>query len=171
MNIYITIGRGAPFDCYTFNGDFFDELFLISVDGVEAIEMDGAAINESDEIDESALVNESAIDMNAHYEDNENDIESAISENTAEGNDEEIISSDGASLLTADEKSFVTMLINHEPYDDFMRSHHIFPSVMADAINGKLIDEIGDTVIEENGDGAFVLVEDYVDDVKGLFGI
>ncbi len=141
------------------------------LDGVEAIEMDGAAINESDEIDESALVNESAIDMNAHYEDNENDIESAISENTAEGNDEEIISSDGASLLTADEKSFVTMLINHEPYDDFMRSHHIFPSVMADAINGKLIDEIGDTVIEENGDGAFVLVEDYVDDVKGLFGI
>ncbi|MBQ9364471.1 MAG: hypothetical protein IJT82_01735, partial [Schwartzia sp.] len=70
--------------------------------------------------------------------------------------------------LSSDEAEFLRLLIVGKPYDDFERERHVFASVLADGINEKLIDELGDTAVEENGDGLYVIVEDYLDDVKGL---
>ncbi len=42
-----------------------------------------------------------------------------------------------------------------------------YESILVDSINERLIDEIGDVVVEESDDG-FALVEDYIDDLKGL---
>ena len=70
--------------------------------------------------------------------------------------------------LSSDEADFLRLLIIGKPYDDFARERHVFASVLADGINEKLIDELGDTAVEENDDGLYVIVEDYLDDVKGL---
>ena len=43
------------------------------------------------------------------------------------------------------------------------------PSVVADAINEALFDEIGDNILECDGD-TITLVEDYRDDVLQIFG-
>ena len=41
-------------------------------------------------------------------------------------------------------------------------------SVLADEINENLYEQIGDTVIEMQDDGTPVLIEDYLDDLKGM---
>ena len=43
------------------------------------------------------------------------------------------------------------------------------PSVVADAINEALFDEIGDTVLECDGD-ELSLTEDYIEEIKELLG-
>ena len=43
------------------------------------------------------------------------------------------------------------------------------PSVVADTINGALSDEIGDNVLEEDGD-TLAVVEDYREEILQLFG-
>ncbi len=42
-------------------------------------------------------------------------------------------------------------------------------SVVADTINGALFDEIGDNVLEEDGD-TLAVVEDYREEILQLFG-
>ena len=50
-----------------------------------------------------------------------------------------------------------------------IRQHHLMPSVVTDAINEALFDEIGDNVLECEGD-EISFVEDYREDVEFLAG-
>ncbi len=59
------------------------------------------------------------------------------------------------------------MLISGESPADYIRSRRLFASIIADSINEKLFDEIGDSVIEETDIG-LALVEDYADDLRDL---
>lgn len=61
------------------------------------------------------------------------------------------------------------MLLRGEPVQELIAAQHGMPSVIADAINEALFDLIGDTVVECDGE-AITLVEDYRDDIIGIFG-
>lgn len=70
--------------------------------------------------------------------------------------------------LSNEEIHFLSCLLADKPYQDYLKSHHLMSSILADQINEKMFDEIGDTVIEFDNDGQAQLVEDYRDDVKNL---
>ena len=61
------------------------------------------------------------------------------------------------------------MLLRREPVQELIAAQHGMPSVIADAINEALFDLIGDTVVECDGK-TITLVEDYRDDIIGIFG-
>ena len=50
-----------------------------------------------------------------------------------------------------------------------MQKHHLMVSILADNINEKLFDEIGDSVIEFNEQDQPQIIEDYQEDLKELF--
>ena len=60
------------------------------------------------------------------------------------------------------------MLLTDGPWKEFVRERHLLPSMLADSINEKLMDMIGDVVIEFDGEDP-VLVEDYEEELEGLF--
>lgn len=67
---------------------------------------------------------------------------------------------------TPDPEHFlVRSLLNHEPYEDELRRRHESVSMLVDRINERMMDEIGDTVIEFDGDRP-VIIEDYEDDLR-----
>lgn len=56
-----------------------------------------------------------------------------------------------------------------DPVQTLINERHLMPSVMADAINEALYDDIGDSVIEcENG--RLSLIEDYIEDISIIVG-
>ncbi|KRL20366.1 TerB N-terminal domain-containing protein [Lentilactobacillus kisonensis] len=73
------------------------------------------------------------------------------------------------SLLNADELTLVVALLKGQPWQQYLHDHHLMTSILVDQINGKLLDEIGDTVIEFNADNQPVIVEDYRQDLEQLF--
>lgn len=75
----------------------------------------------------------------------------------------------GASGLTAAEQILLRHLLDGTPYQSFLREKHLMLSVVVDAINEKLYDQFGDTVIVFEGDTPEVL-EDYAEEVKALAG-
>ncbi|WP_304325927.1 TerB N-terminal domain-containing protein [Bifidobacterium thermacidophilum] len=67
---------------------------------------------------------------------------------------------------TTDPEHFlVRSLLNHEPYEDELHRRHESVSMLVDRINERMMDEIGDTVIEFDGDRP-VIIEDYEDDLR-----
>ena len=67
---------------------------------------------------------------------------------------------------TPDPEHFlVRSLLNHEPYEDELRRRHESVSMLVDRINERMMDDIGDTVIEFDGDRP-VIIEDYEDDLR-----
>lgn len=58
-------------------------------------------------------------------------------------------------------------LLRGEPVGGLIRVHHLMPSVVADTVNEALFDEVGDNVLECEGD-ALALVEDYREDIAEL---
>ena len=70
--------------------------------------------------------------------------------------------------LTEDEAEFLHLLLSKGPWKEFVRERHLLPSMLADSINEKLMDMIGDVVIEFDGEDP-VLVEDYEEELEGLF--
>ena len=70
--------------------------------------------------------------------------------------------------LTEDEAEFLHMLLTDGPWKEFVRERHLLPSMLADSINEKLMDMIGDVVIEFDGEDP-VLIEDYEEELEGLF--
>ncbi len=71
------------------------------------------------------------------------------------------------SPLNEDEYRFLACLLHGRPYDDLIRTRGLMPSLLVDAVNEKLFDSFGDTVIVYDGDKP-VLIEDYIDDLKGI---
>lgn len=70
--------------------------------------------------------------------------------------------------LTEDEAEFLHLLLSKGSWKEFVRERHLLPSMLADSINEKLMDMIGDVVIEFDGEDP-VLVEDYEEELEGLF--
>lgn len=63
------------------------------------------------------------------------------------------------------ERFLVRSLLNDEPYEDELRRRHESLSMLVDRINERMMGEIGDTVIEFDGDRP-VIIEDYEDDLR-----
>ncbi|WP_295729546.1 TerB N-terminal domain-containing protein [uncultured Limosilactobacillus sp.] len=72
------------------------------------------------------------------------------------------------SLLTTDEQYLLTALLHHQPYQDYLKNRHLMASILVDSINEKLFDEIGDSVIDFNGQDEPEIVDDYENDVREL---
>lgn len=70
--------------------------------------------------------------------------------------------------LSEAEWFFLGALVSHQPYQDYLKKHFLMASLVADSVNDKLMDEIGDTVIEFNEDDQPQIIEDYLADVKRL---
>ena len=60
-------------------------------------------------------------------------------------------------------------LLLGEPVRDIIKENRLMPSMVADAINEALFDEIGDTVLSCEDD-VLSLVGDYRDDIEQLLG-
>lgn len=69
--------------------------------------------------------------------------------------------------LTEDERALVEALLAGRPAPDAKTS----ADLLVDAINEKLFDLVGDTVVEFGADGAPELIEDYADDVREALGL
>ena len=50
-------------------------------------------------------------------------------------------------------------------FHDFYRDHQIYDGVLADRINTKFLDILGDIVLEENGK-SYMIIEDYREDIE-----
>lgn len=69
--------------------------------------------------------------------------------------------------LTEDERALVEALLAGRPAPGAKTS----ADLLVDAINGKLFDLVGDTVVEFGAGGAPELIEDYADDVREALGL
>lgn len=69
--------------------------------------------------------------------------------------------------LSAPAMALLICLVTGESYQPLVDQGQML-SVLADEINENLYDQIGDTVIEMQDDGTPVLIEDYLDDLKGM---
>ncbi|WP_248404959.1 TerB N-terminal domain-containing protein [Butyrivibrio fibrisolvens] len=76
----------------------------------------------------------------------------------------------GNLLISEHQMNIVNLLLAGENVIEYAASNHLMLAVEIDAINEALYDEIGDTVIEFDGDTP-ELVEDYIDDIKQILGI
>ena len=70
--------------------------------------------------------------------------------------------------LTDDERQFLLLLLADGPWRAFTSERHLFPSLLADSINDKLFDTIGDTVLEADGGDGYTVVEDYRDELTAI---
>lgn len=84
----------------------------------------------------------------------------------ASGDDQQNAGND-AFGLTEDERALVEALLAGKPAPDAKTS----ADLLVDAINEKLFDLVGDTVVEFSADGAPELIEDYADDVREALGL
>ncbi len=69
--------------------------------------------------------------------------------------------------LSAEETDILHILLAGENPASYIRAHHLYPAVVADSINEKLFEEIGDSAVMEE-DGTLSLIEDYLDDLRFL---
>ncbi len=61
------------------------------------------------------------------------------------------------------------MLIDGEDTSAVIRERHLMPAIVADEINEAFYDEIGDTVVDCDGN-TLMMVEDYIEEVRALLG-
>lgn len=69
--------------------------------------------------------------------------------------------------LSASAMALLICLVTGESWQPLIDAGQMI-SVLADEINENLYDQIGDTLIDMQEDGTPVLIEDYLDDVKGM---
>ena len=72
-------------------------------------------------------------------------------------------------LFSPLEATFLQQLIAGGNGREFFREHKLLPSAFVDAVNEKAFDEIGDSIVEEDGAG-WQLVEDYIEEVSQMLG-
>ncbi len=85
-------------------------------------------------------------------------------EGTGESNGDEEASS---GFFDNKQTTFLRLLLDGADAAGYLKELKVVPSVFVDAINEAAFDEIGDTIVEEDGK-SWRLVEDYVDDVKDM---
>ena len=71
--------------------------------------------------------------------------------------------------LDGEQVQLLKLLLRGQPVKDYLAGLHRMPTVEADAVNEALYDEIGDSVLECDGD-EIALAEDYREDVLRLLG-
>jgi hypothetical protein len=71
--------------------------------------------------------------------------------------------------LDALHTQILVSVMRGEPVDALIRNNHLIASVVADTINEAMYDEIGDSVVECDGDD-LTLVEDYREDLEFILG-
>lgn len=71
--------------------------------------------------------------------------------------------------LDATHSRILLALLRGESVETYMKVNHLMPSVAADTINEALFDEIGDNVLECDGN-TITLVEDYREDILQMVG-
>lgn len=64
--------------------------------------------------------------------------------------------------------TFLSLLLSGGDYKSFLRQAHIPAGVMVEAINEKAMEEIGDVVLEDDGE-KITVIEDYREDIKHLY--
>ena len=72
--------------------------------------------------------------------------------------------------LTEDEQQFLLLLLEDGPWRAFASERRLFPSLLADSINEKLFELIGDTVLESDGGDGYAVIEDYRDELRSILG-
>ncbi|MCD7709154.1 MAG: TerB N-terminal domain-containing protein [Clostridiales bacterium] len=80
---------------------------------------------------------------------------------------EETLGFGEGNVFPEEQQVLLSALLCGGNYQDYFTKNHLLLSVVAEAINERFYDEIGDSVIGFDGD-APVLVEDYREDVKAL---
>ena len=69
--------------------------------------------------------------------------------------------------LSDDEFFVLNALLHGQPWEGYVQTHHLMISMLCDDINEKMMDIIGDTIIEFNGDKP-ELIEDYISELQEL---
>lgn len=111
---------------------------------------------------------EHTTDMLTLPEDQPEAAEPIIQPEAAEPEDDEADDAEIPDLpLSAPALALLICLVTGENYQPLVDAGQML-SVLADEINENLYDQIGDTVIEMEDDGTPVLIEDYIDDLKGM---
>ena len=71
--------------------------------------------------------------------------------------------------LDKNEMFLLISLLKNQPWQDYVKKNHLMVSILADSINEKLFDEIGDNVIEFDEDNQPQIIEDYKEDLEDMF--
>lgn len=71
--------------------------------------------------------------------------------------------------LDKNESFLLLALLKKQPWQEYVKKNHLMASILVDSINEKLVDEIGDSVIEFDENDQPAIIEDYLDDLKEMF--
>lgn len=63
----------------------------------------------------------------------------------------------------------LAMLLRGEDPGSYIKENHLMPSIVADAVNEALFDDIGDSVLESDGNN-LTLIDDYREDIVDILG-
>lgn len=108
-------------------------------------------------------------EMDAGMEDNPKSGPAAAPAGPEGGNEPETADSGRFPALDDLHSTILLALLRGESVGATLKAGHLMPSVAADTINESLFDEIGDSVLECDGN-TITLVEDYRDDLLQLLG-
>ena len=75
---------------------------------------------------------------------------------------------DAGGNLTADEREILRRIAEGGDWKEYAAQHRLMLSMTVDSINEKLMDEIGDTVLEWDGDTPEI-IEDYREDIRAFY--
>lgn len=139
----------------------------INMASLDQIRADAAETKESLLTEEERQLEAEEAEKNTSESNKQASESSAAEEKLAKDIDESAASDLG---LDENEEQLLLALFSGQPYQDFLRQRHLLLSVVVDQINEKIFDEIGDAVIDCDGQKAKI-VEDYRSDLADLLGI
>lgn len=139
----------------------------INMASLDQIRADAAETKESLLTEEERQLEAEEAEKNTSESNKQASESSAAEEKLAKDIDESAASDLG---LDENEEQLLLALFSGQPYQDFLRQRHLILSVVVDQINEKIFDEIGDAVIDCDGQKAKI-VEDYRSDLADLLGI
>lgn len=139
----------------------------INLASLDQIRADAAETKESLLTEEERQLEAEEAEKNTSESNKQASESSAAEEKLAKDIDESAASDLG---LDENEEQLLLALFSGQPYQDFLRQRHLLLSVVVDQINEKIFDEIGDAVIDCDGQKAKI-VEDYRSDLADLLGI
>lgn len=139
----------------------------INLASLDQIRADAAETKESLLTEEERQLEAEEAEKNTSESNKQASESSAAEEKMAKDIDESAASDLG---LDENEEQLLLALFSGQPYQDFLRQRHLLLSVVVDQINEKIFDEIGDAVIDCDGQKAKI-VEDYRSDLADLLGI
>lgn len=139
----------------------------INMASLDQIRADAAETKESLLTEEERQLEAEEAEKNTSESNKQASKSSVAEEKMANDIDESAASDLG---LDENEEQLLLALFSGQPYQDFLRQRHLLLSVVVDQINEKIFDEIGDAVIDCDGQKAKI-VEDYRSDLADLLGI